>query len=361
MNNRVEALTFFRFAAAIIVVIFHFGKKATEFGGVLTAGPQMVTFFFVLSGFVMVLSYYNRNNVGIASYWWARLSRIMPVYLLAIALMMVYAHNENEKINATSLMLNLLFLQSWFPPHPRSINSPGWSLSVEMFFYFLFPMTLGLIKKYNAPAMTIGSVAVILWVVTQAVLAYLLSNDLIEGAQSIILDFVYYFPLSHYCSFLLGMAGGLWFVTDDFRVRSRYQSIALVAIAISLVIFLLNNQSQLSNFLGFMPAFGSSFFAPVFLVFIMSIAICQTNAIAIFSAKPLVLLGESSYSLYILQEPVHLFYDRYFTRIGVTADFYIYLAILVGISILSFLMFEKPANKFLRQSLPKYWPGANKA
>jgi peptidoglycan/LPS O-acetylase OafA/YrhL len=43
---RIESLTFFRFIAALVVIIFHFGKEATGFSGALVAGPQMVTFFF---------------------------------------------------------------------------------------------------------------------------------------------------------------------------------------------------------------------------------------------------------------------------------------------------------------------------
>ena len=47
---RIESLTFFRYVAALIVVIFHYGS-ATGFSGTLVAGQQMVSFFFVLSGF----------------------------------------------------------------------------------------------------------------------------------------------------------------------------------------------------------------------------------------------------------------------------------------------------------------------
>lgn len=356
MNSRVEALTFFRFVAAIIVVIFHYGKKATGFGGVLASGPQMVTFFFVLSGFVMVLSYYPKNNGSVASYWWARLSRIMPVYFLAIALMVMYIYFDHEKIDIISLILNLLFLQSWFPPYPLSINSVGWSLSVEMFFYITFPMILMLIKKNNFSAMHILSAAVVLWAATQTILAYLLFNGFYKEPPSPSHDLIYYFPLSHLCSFLLGMSGGVWFVTHDFRVRSHYQSLAIVGMATLLVVSALNNQSQIAGYLGFWPAFGSSFFAPLFLIFIVSISICQTKVIEALSVKPLVLLGEASYSLYILQEPVYRIYNDLFVGVAMTSQFsfYAYLVFLTAISILSFLFFEKPANKFLRYSLRKF-------
>jgi peptidoglycan/LPS O-acetylase OafA/YrhL len=48
-NMRVEALTFFRFFAAMIVVIYHYGqntKLAGMFYPFITSGPQMVTFFY---------------------------------------------------------------------------------------------------------------------------------------------------------------------------------------------------------------------------------------------------------------------------------------------------------------------------
>ena len=51
---RIEELTFLRFVAAAIVVIFHYGQEATGFSGALTSGPEMVTFFFVLSGFFLI-------------------------------------------------------------------------------------------------------------------------------------------------------------------------------------------------------------------------------------------------------------------------------------------------------------------
>jgi len=58
---RIEELTFFRFLAAAIVVASHFNQDATGLTGALVAGPEMVTFFFVLSGFVMGIAYLKKD------------------------------------------------------------------------------------------------------------------------------------------------------------------------------------------------------------------------------------------------------------------------------------------------------------
>ena len=148
---RIEELTFFRFLAAAIVVIFHFGGEITGLSGVLTSGPEMVTFLFVLSGFVMGIAYLNKD-ISTSRYLWARVSRILPVYLLALVMVVSSYAISNNEINLVSLALNLTLLQSWVSPHPLSLNHPGWSLSVEAFFYFSFPFILYLIKKYSLPS-----------------------------------------------------------------------------------------------------------------------------------------------------------------------------------------------------------------
>ena len=353
---RIETLTFFRFIAAVIVVIFHFGKNTTGLSGTLVAGPQMVTFFFVLSGFVMALSNLSKDCFNAKSYWWARVSRILPVYLLALALMLLPSIKV-ENVGLKSLILNVTLLQSWFSPYPSSINSPGWSLSVEVFFYCTFPFVLSVIKKYNLSAIHVGVTSLLLWIVTQAILSGALSNGLYSGEPSLSHDLIYFFPLSHFCSFLLGVSAGAWFVTRKIAVTNNYQSIALVGGAVLLVDFIINNQSNIINYLGFQVAFGSSFLAPLFLMFIISVAMCQSKVSRILSAKPLVLLGEASFSLYILQVPFWKIYCKYISEsmaLPPLLNFYAFLVLLIFISIFSFLFFERPVNKFMRFSLPNY-------
>jgi len=58
--TRIQALTFIRFFAAFVVVVFHYGREsrlAQLSFPLMECGPEMVTFFFVLSGFVLMVAY----------------------------------------------------------------------------------------------------------------------------------------------------------------------------------------------------------------------------------------------------------------------------------------------------------------
>ncbi len=347
---RIDELTTFRFIAAAIVVVYHFGKDATGFGGILAAGPQMVTFFFVLSGFVLGVSYFKKD-IKKKQFWWARAARIMPVYFLALAMSTLPTIIQGNQIDPISLVLNVSFLQSWVSPYPQSINSPSWSLSVEAFFYVSFPFILFVINKYNLSTVKVMALALTTWLFTQIILTVVLSKGIYGGYPSFSHDLIYYFPISHFCSFLIGISGAMWFINRQYSIRSNFLSMLLVGGTVFLVVTLINNQIQITNFLGIKFPFCSSFFAPLFLALIIVISICRSKLVKTLGSKPLVLLGEASFSLYILQVPIHNIYSNYISgyfSLSPSSNFAAYFCFLTAISICSFLLLEKPANKFLR-------------
>ncbi|MGY5450574.1 acyltransferase family protein [Agarivorans sp. MS3-6] len=352
---RVESLTFFRFIAALIVVIFHFGD-ATGFEGALIAGPEMVTFFFVLSGFVMSISHFERD-IKTRSYLWARVSRIVPIYMVGILLVIGLDFYHNTPIWWSALLLNVTFLQSWVSPYPLSINYPGWSLSVEAFFYLSFPFILLYIKKNKCSVKSLAIYSAVYWLITQTILTYALSKETNSAYSSLLNDLIYYFPASHLCSFLIGISGGIWLLHN--RSNKSNDTIGSTRLPIAsavTIVLVLDNKEHLVDVIGFAVPFSSSFLAPLFLIFIISLSLCQSTLASFFSRKPLVLLGEASFSLYILQVPVHKLYTMLSSKFFITSpliNFLTYLISLVFISILTFLYFEKPSNKFLRYQLPK--------
>jgi len=348
---RIESLTFFRFVAALIVVFYHFGKEVTGFTGALVAGPQMVTFFFVLSGFVMALSYLQKEPIEAKSYWWARVARIMPVYLLAVGLMVVASFKTGEYISPTALGLNVLLLQAWISPYPLSINSPGWSLSVEAFFYFLFPFLLAGIRRFRLTGWVVFLLALMLWLATQVLLSLALSGPFYQGYRTFSHDLIYYFPPSHLCSFLLGIAGGLWILEGKGRRVSSGLSLIVVILLFVGIVSTLNHQKAITDFIGYQLAFGSSFLAPLFLFFILAVAICPSRLMDVFNARPLVLLGEASYSMYILQIPAHYLFNFLLRdRLALTPlhEFIVFTGLLIVGCILCFLWYERPMNRWLR-------------
>jgi peptidoglycan/LPS O-acetylase OafA/YrhL len=299
----------------------------------------------------MALSYLKKEPFDARSYWWARVARILPVYLLAVLLMVASSFYTSDDISATALGLNLLLLQAWLPPYPLSINSPGWSLSVEAFFYLSFPFVLAAIRRLRLSGLVVFLSAMMLWLMTQILLSIALSSSFYQGYPSTSHDLIYYFPPSHYCSFLLGIAGGLLLLEGKGRDVNSGTSLAWVVVLFASILLTLNNQKAISELVGYQLAFGSSFLAPLFLFFILAVALCRSSLMSVFNARPLVLLGEASYSMYILQMPAHYVFsflvkDR-FTMIPLV-EFLVFSGTFIVACILCFIWYERPMNRFLR-------------
>jgi len=125
------------------------------------AGNWGVSVFFVLSGFIMIYSYYGENRIRHASFKSNLLfakNKIRELYLLHIittfAMAAVFRIVNNGGISIQGLLmrlvLNALLIQEWFPISRRSINGVSWYLCVTVFLYFIFPYVLVLMESsYN--------------------------------------------------------------------------------------------------------------------------------------------------------------------------------------------------------------------
>lgn len=152
---RVEQLTFTRFLAAISIVVFHYGGNIFPFNikfiHLLFKQANMgVSYFFILSGFVMVIAYKDKVKIEYGDYIKRRFARIYPVYGLAILILLAYWLALKKPIDYKGLFLNLTLLQSWIPGYALSFNGTGWSLAVEMFFYFTFPFLFNYIYRSSS-------------------------------------------------------------------------------------------------------------------------------------------------------------------------------------------------------------------
>lgn len=367
-----STLTSFRFFAAFIVVIFHYGRGtevASLAKGFLTAGPQMVTFFFVLSGFVMTVAYLNRPNFSLGDYFASRVARIIPVYFLALSVSaFLYYSPTHYRDNIKALILNMAFLQSWFPPYPLSINAPAWSLCVEAFFYICFPVILIFLCRVRPKISTVIVSAIALYIITQFVLINLLNTDFYKGFPSFSHDLVYYFPLSHFCSFILGVSGAYFCLKSSvYKKISSPLFWSAGSMTLMFLVFKLLDGGTLGMVGGYKTPTGSSFYAPIFLTLIL-FSVHEKNATSIlFSSKPLIFLGQASYALYILQKPAHTIFMRYinpFFGFGKDMSFYVFSVTLIGVSIAIYYIFEIPAKKALlsvwKTLQSKPWPSMAK-
>lgn len=336
--KKTQSLTFFRFVAALIVINFHFGKNLTQWSPIFLAGSHMVTFFFVLSGFVMITRYHDGNMIK-RVYWYNRFLRIAPAYYLALAICACLTVNDFS----ISLALSFLFIQSWVPPYPLSINSSAWSLSVEFFFYASFPFIVNFINKWKMPGRECFWIAFILWMITQWVELWAINTNRYAGYPSISHDLIYYHPLSHICSFLIGIAAGK--IYYESKETEKISSFIFATLILLIIVCIINNQGIIQANLRILLPFESSFLAPIFGILIYLIPKLPNSITNKLNSKFLILLGDSSYEMYIFQMPIWYILDTYYFHNAINwINYLIYLIVLIAFSI-SFAKFIQPFFK----------------
>lgn len=360
---KLDQLTFTRYIAALTVVFFHFGQQAfpatnTWWHPVITAGPIAVSYFFVLSGFIMAVAYYQPNAQPFNQwrYWLARFARIYPVYLLALVLM-ILANLKTDGRDPASVILSLTMLQAWIPGYAMVLNSPGWSLSVEALFYLSFPLLLYFVRTNGLKPLAILTLA--LWIGTQC-LQIILHNSASYEPKGILHQFIYYHPLMHLSTFMLGLVVGMAFCDGKFRsLNQRWNGLAIIALTV-LAVFLLAYEGQFEQYLGFLVDYNNGLIAPVFLAIIVLLAVNTGWTKQLMSIPFLVLLGEASYSLYILQRPAYGIYDRvlgHWLPLDANLHYYLFVILLTIASILSFKYMETP----LRRLINSFYGSSEKA
>jgi peptidoglycan/LPS O-acetylase OafA/YrhL len=154
--------------------------------------------------------------------------------------------------------------------------------------------------------------------------------------------------MMHLNGFVVGFLTGVFFKKNKFSPL-KYNTIWLF-LSVVIIMILLVYRPMLEGIVGFKIAYSNGLIAPFFLLFIVLLSLQKGVITRILSNSWLVLLGEASFSLYILQKPLHGLYDKLIAnRIALpeVLHFYIFLTLLIIISILSYRYFETPMRKFI--------------
>lgn len=294
-----------------------------------------VSYFFILSGFIMIVAYHKKQKIEYLEYYKNRFARIYPLYVLGLLLYLVTRYSGFSVGNA---LLYLLGLQSWIPGKAMILNFPGWSISVEFLFYLIFPVLYNYF--YSKKNKSIWIAAIVLWVVTQVFSHLFVASPSYKGPHTESHEFLYYFPLMHVSEFLVGNLAGLFFI-NNFKQRNYDIPVILIFAAIMIALI-------------FVPLFyHNGLMAVLFIPLIILLSRNNGFVTKLFSLKPLEYLGEASYAVYITHIPVLyilrelLKWEKY--KLDINTIFWIYLLILVLMSILFYQFIEKPLRDYLKK------------
>lgn len=172
-SNRIEYLDSLRGLASIAVVISHFVLaymldlefKLINYSPLhfFFDGFAAVTFFFVLSGYVLTLSMKSKDEIIIGSFFIKRIFRIMPAYVVTLVVSLFFYSQFysiqtspesspwinsfwNKQLDFEGFFRQLFF---FYPENSAELMPQNWSLKTEMQFSFLIPFLFLIYKKLN--------------------------------------------------------------------------------------------------------------------------------------------------------------------------------------------------------------------
>ena len=313
-----------------------------------------VGFFFLLSGFILIYSYRaafasRLTWASVRAFYVARVARIVPLHLVTMPpmiLTMVYFGNPvwtdvGVRTRVTEVAAQAVLLQSWFPQRAVHFggNGPSWSISVEAFFYALFPLLAYVLLRTfrSARPRAVLMTAFAVWLFEAAMLA--MQHAAVDDWR------FYVFPPTRLADFAVGMLIGIAVLRggDTLRWPLRGTSMEMLALAtIALSIYaspLLPLALRFSAAL--MPAWA-------FAIYVFA---ARRGALSQLLEHPvLVRLGEVSFAFYL----IHLAVIALITYvIGPNSPAFMALAF-GGSLALSFALFhgiEQPLRSRIRRAL----------
>lgn len=337
----VSALTGLRAIAAYFVVVFHYGSTFANsvgvpwpIGKILSNGYLGVSFFFVLSGFILAYNYRSPLTTWSAkkAFFLARFARIYPVYILALLASFSIGSRYVESVSMGAIP-QFVLLQAWVP-YTASIqywNTPAWTLSVEALFYISFPLALALAASASDKKLGIAVCLLASIIVIGQTPAHSFERSAPAGLGWVPL------PLLRLPEFLLGVSLGV------LCTRGRLQSLGRAPVLPAITFATLGCLAVLPN--GTVPGpFGVLMGLLIASVFWSA----ESRIRRLLSTRLVVLLGGASYSLYLLQEPAHDLFTSVFdgrTKLTVIA----YYPMVTLLSIATFVVVEEPAREMIRR------------
>ncbi len=366
------SLTALRYFAAIGVLIghsirpFHFPDPPPWMSGGFGAG---VSFFFVLSGFVLALNHSGMSTRSWGEYYYKRFARIAPLYwfagLLAVGIW-IFHGSWDRAIGGldvlpggewTALALFFSALQAWVPliNYQIAFDSPAWSLSVEAFFYLVFPLLLVLSTRQLLLIALPLCVAIIFGCIVATQHLTWLQTD-----RSNVL--VKFFPPARLLEFVFGILTARLFVVGRgfpiFADQGRRTTMILSFAGLGFVLLWTFGRSSiigpivglfsLSRVTSAYLFYGGGFGFYAASIFCFALADCGRSKpviIRFLASRPMQLLGNASFAVYLIHVPL---------RVAVSPDlmrpwwgFVVYFAFVHLVAIGAYLLIERPAQRGL--------------
>jgi peptidoglycan/LPS O-acetylase OafA/YrhL len=345
------ALTGIRTLLAIFIILFHFTPPHL---GLLYPfidnGYVFVGVFFLISGYILTYNYADRGSaLSKREFWLARFSRLYPVYLLVLLLSIPMLQDEwHARSHAEfwqGIILTPFVLQGWSPSVATFWNTVAWTLTSECVLYLAFPWLIRLPWPKKPTQLVLLLITMwIIGLIPHSLYLYL-NPDHIVGpvdrySSTQLIRFLKYTPLPYICTFLSGVTLGK---LQHALVLTRRQRFILSAASLFLVAIFFYTLVLHTPYL----LMHGGLMTPVFAALVLGLSGPHPIS-AVFAWRPLLLIGESSYCLYLLHFNVFqlLHTNQVLERLHLAAlDPWLSYVILILLALAVFRFVEIPARK----------------
>lgn len=359
LPRRLPSLTGMRFIAAAVVFGLHaiveglFASPSVydgPFKMFFWGGGAGVSFFFILSGFVLTWSAQAGTTTG--SFWRRRFFKIYPNHLLTFAAALVLLAAIGQPSRTVPAVLNALLLQAWSWDFTviASVNSVAWSLSCEAFFYLCFPLLFLLVRKIRPERLWAWAAGVVAAIFSVPLFAMLLpaATPFPIGLNTWQTWFIYQFPPIRLLDFVFGMLLAQVVITGR-RLPIGFPGAAVLAVLVYLA----------TPFLPPTFAIVAAMTVPLGLVVATGARADVEGRRTGLGGPTWVLLGELSFAFYLWHRLVivsghHLtgFEKKWSTPAGIALCLGFFVVTL-SLAYLTYVAFERPVMRRFAGSRPR--------
>jgi peptidoglycan/LPS O-acetylase OafA/YrhL len=355
LSSYFPALTGIR-AIAAWLVFFHHANPVMHSGTwpdrIMRELHIGVSIFFVLSGFLICLRYYESVSISrnwLGTYFRNRIARIYPAFFLLTTITWILFSVQSPTgltgAMAGNYFLNISLLSGFSDQYYLTGIAQAWSLTVEECFYLLAPLFFILFRhqlaRFFVPLLVLGSGFALM-----TIFRALGINGVFGGMK-----FTMLFTFPGRCmEFFAGVMLALWFM--NYRMKEVKESIlpwrtlgglAMICMAIAALVFF-----QQGNQLGVETSKGiaiNNFFLPLGVVLLFAGLLTERSPVQwLLATKAMEIAGKSSYVFYLIHMGVFYTFFSYYVseNIGI-------LFILLNVSAwLIWRLFEEPMNHLIR-------------